>query len=58
MKYKFIKTKDADSRYDISNITMEVDTTDLIKLIEEFELFLRACSFGFDGHLEIVKDEE
>jgi hypothetical protein len=58
MKYKFIKIKDVDSRYDVSNITMEVDTVDLTKLIEEFELFLRACSFGFEGHLEIVKDDE
>ena len=58
MKYKFIKIKDAENRYDISSVTMEVDTTDLTKLIEEFELFLRACSFGFDGHLDIVKDDE
>jgi len=58
MSYKFIKTKDAENRYDISSITIEVDTPDLLKIIEEFEVFLKACGFHFDGHLDIVEDEE
>lgn len=53
-KYKFIKEKNVDNKFDTTEITFNVDTIDLNDLIYEFELFLKASGFNFDGNLEIV----
>ena len=52
-KYLFIQ------EYKDSKITHEFDgQTDLYDVIEQFEHFLRGAGFHFEGHLDIVNEEE
>ena len=52
-KYLFIQ------EYKDSKITHEFDgQTDLYEVIEQFEHFLRGAGFHFEGHLDIVNEEE
>ncbi len=44
--YKFIKTKDPDNKFDIADVTMEIDAADRQELIEEFIHFLKACGYN------------
>lgn len=40
-------------------ITFEVDGhTSLSQIIQQFEYYLKACSFHFDGHLDIVDEDD
>lgn len=39
-------------------ITYESESIILHELLEDFEHFLKACGYHFDGHIEIVGDEE
>lgn len=57
-KYKFVKYKDIENSYDTTKVIIQLDANSLPELLEAFEDFLRASSFSFDGHLEIVKDDE
>ena len=58
--YKFIKTIDESNQFDNTNVevTIPYNDLDLTTLMESFEDFLRGCSFSFNGHLEIVPEEE
>jgi hypothetical protein len=38
-------------------ITLDTEST-LTEVIEKFENFLKACGYVFDGHLDIVQEEE
>jgi hypothetical protein len=55
-KYKFIKIKDETNRFDTANIKFEIDTVSLEDLLEQFESFLKACGYPFDGTLEIAEN--
>ena len=60
-KFTFIRESDPDNWETESLSTISVTFTDfrLQRMLEEFENFLRASGFHFDGHLEIrEKDEE
>ena len=60
-KFTFIRESDPDDWETESLSTISVTFTDfrLQRMLEEFENFLRASGFHFDGHLEIwEKDEE
>ena len=39
-------------------ITMSTEAEELPKVLEAFERFLRGAGYCFDGHLEILDDEE
>jgi len=41
-----------------TRITVEFDKETLTEVIDQFQDFLRGCGYYFDGHLEIVTDEE
>jgi hypothetical protein len=54
----FKKIKDPDNKFDICNITFEIqDNSSLDDLISEFECFLKACGYDFAGKI-IIDDEE
>jgi hypothetical protein len=55
--YQFKKFRDPKNPHSITEVTMEVQAEDLPSIIEEFELFLKASGFCFDGHLDIVEEE-
>ena len=60
-KFTFIREADPDDWETESLSTISVTFSDyrLDRMLEEFENFLRASGFHFDGHLEIwEKDEE
>ncbi len=59
MGYKFIKIKNPDNKFDLSDITFEIEQEELTlsDLISEIEDFIKACGFDFDGHLNIVEEE-
>ena len=58
--YKFTKTINPNNEFDISNV--EISTNDdpitISELLELMDDFLKACGFHYDGHLEIVEDDE
>jgi hypothetical protein len=56
MIYKFIKIKDPDNEHDVSSVEMTVETESLGKLLEEFELFLKASGFYIKGRVDIVEE--
>ena len=54
--YIFKHIKDETNKFDISDITFEVETTDRSELIEEFIRFLDACGYNtkdLEGGLEV-----
>lgn len=56
-KYRFIKFKDDNNRYDVISVTIDVDTVMRQDLIDSFTSFLQACDYPVDGKLEIVVDD-
>lgn len=56
-RYKFIKERDDNNTFDITEITFDVEAVQLEDLVQEFELFLKASGFVFDGNLEILNLE-
>jgi hypothetical protein len=53
--FKFIKTKDENNEFDISNISIELDDdVSLFDLTEEFKKFLIACGYGVDKNSRLV----
>lgn len=57
-KYIFQKLKDEENRFDKSTVNFEVEAVTYVELLEEFEHFLRASGFRFDGRVEIVPEDE
>ena len=39
-------------------VSITTDAEELPKVLEAFERFLRGAGYYFDGHIEIVEDEE
>jgi hypothetical protein len=58
--YKFIKTVDPENKFDKTNVIIELPHNEqsIDDLLEAFEEFMRGCGFVFDGHLEVVDEEE
>ena len=54
----FKKTKDPSNEYDIADVVFEVNTISLAELVQQFEAFLKANEFYFDGHLDFVEELE
>lgn len=58
-KYTFIcEHTDLYGNVDGNKITHEVTQETLMSVIESFEQFLRGVGFYFDGHLDVVEDEQ
>lgn len=57
-KYVFKKIKDETNKFEISDIEMTVDTVSLNDLLQEFQFFLLASGYTFDGDVDIVKNDE
>lgn len=55
---KFIKYKDPDNHYDKTTVIIKSESVVLQDILEDFEEFLKACGFNFDGHLDIVSDHD
>ena len=55
--YKFIKMREIDNEFDVSEIEFRIDTVNRDTLLEEFEHFLKACGYHINGTLDIVEDE-
>lgn len=53
-KYTFISEESLNR----SKITFEFEAVSLTDMLEQFEHFLRGCSFVFDGYVDIVEPEE
>jgi len=56
---KFYKSHEPENRHDVSDVLIQVpNDSSLADVLENFELFLLACSFVFQGHVTIIDDEE
>ena len=56
--YVFKKIKDENNVFDISDVEITVhDEANLSDLLEQFERFLQASGFGFEGSIDIVEEE-
>jgi len=60
MAYKFIKTSDEDGKYHIVDIEYSINDNNIAldQLLEEFQNFLKACTFGFKDNEYIGIIEE
>lgn len=56
-RYTFIKTRDVQNPYDITEINMTVETESLPELLEEFKNFLIASGFTIHGDIMIEEPE-
>lgn len=56
---EFKKTPDKDSNTDSATVTLNIShgEVSLGDVILEFENFLKAIGYSFNGHLDIVEDE-
>lgn len=52
--YVFKSIKDPDNKYDISDITFEVETLKKSDLIEQFVIFLQACGYSVEDLNELI----
>ena len=56
---KFYKSHDETNHYDVSDVLIQLPNDSTLEdVLENFELFLLACSFVFSGHVRITDDEE
>ncbi len=56
---QFIKTTDPENKYDVSDVIFKLTNDSSIDdMLQEFERFLLACSYKFNGKIEIVKGGE
>lgn len=39
-------------------VNLETDEEGLAEVLEAFECFLKGCGFNFNGHLEIIEEDE
>lgn len=57
-KYIFIKEPDSDNKHDRTVVRIESNTSSLPELLEDFESFLKASGFYFDGSVDIIGEEK
>jgi hypothetical protein len=60
MAYKFIKIRDKKNRFDITDVSVSMNESEvsLSDMLEAMTGFLHACGFVFDGQLVIEETEE
>jgi hypothetical protein len=59
MSYKFVKVKSESNPHDITNISMDVDSSaTLLDLVECFEMWLQACGYSLPGQLIFDSHED
>lgn len=58
MRFTFIKNTDQSNPYDTTKVIVESNAESLPVILKDFECFLKASGFVFDGSLEIVSMEE
>jgi len=58
-KHTFKYVQEGSEHYSPIEITFEVPTLEvtLTQMLDNFEGYLKACGFVFDGHLEVVDEE-
>lgn len=55
---KFVKIKDPQNGYDSTDIIMRTDAIGLPEIVKDFEDFLRACGYRFEGELDFVSEDD
>lgn len=56
---EFKKTVDTKNKFDISEVSMKIPSGLTIdEVLEEFDGFLRAIGYVFDGTIEVVVEEQ
>jgi len=55
-KYVFMKNPDEKNQFDLSTVTIELETDNKSDLIEHFEDFLKACGFVVKGYIDEVEE--
>lgn len=58
MKLKFMKEKDIDNPHDCTSIVFATESVILTDVLKDFENFLKACGYFFDGNIEISTNVE
>lgn len=58
MKYTFIMEETTTSTHRPLRLVLTFEEVSLPDILREFETFLKGCGFSFNGHLEIVDDEQ
>ncbi len=60
MSYKFSKIVNPQSKYSDTQVelTLEKESVTYMELCEVFEDFLKGCGFLFDGHIQVVNEED
>lgn len=55
----FKKLPDETNQFDVSEVTlaMQGEGHSLTAVLEEFEAFLKACGYHFNGRIDIVEEE-
>lgn len=53
MMFKYTSTYDRDFK-----LELHTDAVDLSQILEDFESFLKGCGFVFEGHIDILNDNE
>jgi len=57
MIIKFIKHKDPENRYDVSNVEYSLEVDTLNEIVDEFKYFLKGCGF-YESQIKKVFNEE
>lgn len=55
IKRQFVESSHS---YDGLKVTLKVDGHSIEDVVQAFEAVLRGCTYSFDGHLELVEDED
>lgn len=56
---KFFKSHDPDNKYDRTDVLLQIDNQASIEdLLVMFEEFLLAAGYCYQGHFELVEDDE
>lgn len=56
---KFFKSHDPDNKYDRTDVLLQIDNQASIEdLLVMFEEFLLAAGYSFDGHFELMGDDD
>ena len=60
MAYKFIKIPDPDNPHDNSSVEISTSHNEFTvdELCQEFDSFLKACGYYYDGRVEIVEEDD
>lgn len=57
-KYKFVKEKDPNNKYDNATIEFDMEVETWTDLLEYFNEFILACGFHPNGKFDCIEEEE